>query len=63
MNIYCSLKINELFNISTCKNLNELNIYLDHLESNELDKFNLFEIKYEILQKNKIDIYLSILFF
>lgn len=37
--------------ISACKNLDELDIYLDCLEENELDKFDLFKIKYEILPK------------
>lgn len=34
--------------ISACKNLDELNVYLDCLEKNELDEFKVFEIKYEM---------------
>ncbi len=34
--------------ISACSNLDELDIYLDYLYSNELDKFSIFEIKYEM---------------
>lgn len=46
------LSFNNLLNpaiITACKNLDELDVYLDCLSSNELDKFNLFNIKYEIL--------------
>ena len=35
--------------ITACNNLDQLDVYLDCLSSNELDKFNLFNIKYEIL--------------
>ena len=35
--------------ITACKNLEELEAYLDCLELNELSKFEFFEIKYEIL--------------
>lgn len=34
--------------ISACQNLDELDIYLDYLDSNELDKFNIFNVKYEV---------------
>lgn len=34
--------------ISACKNIDELDIYLDYLENNETDKFNCFNIKFEI---------------
>ena len=34
--------------ITACKNLNELNVYLDCLEKDELDDFKIFNIKYEI---------------
>lgn len=34
--------------ISSCKNLDELNVYLDCLEKNELDDFKIFRIEYEI---------------
>lgn len=39
--------------ISACKTLDELDIYLDCLNSNELDKFTIFDIKYEVLPTNK----------
>ena len=35
--------------ITACKSLNELDLYLDCLETNSLDKFEPFEIKYEVL--------------
>lgn len=44
--------------IAACKNLDELDIYLDCLDENEVDKFNCFEIKFEIspeLHKNNKD--------
>lgn len=34
--------------ISACRNLNELDIYLDYLDSNQTYKFNCFSIKFEI---------------
>ena len=34
--------------ISACKNIDELDIYLDYLENNETDKFKCFNIKFEI---------------
>ncbi len=34
--------------ISACKNIDELDIYLDCLENNETDKFDCFNIKFEI---------------
>lgn len=34
--------------ITACKNLDELDTYLDCLSENELDKFNLFNIKFEM---------------
>ena len=34
--------------IAACKNLDELDIYLDCLNENELDKFDCFNIKYEL---------------
>ena len=48
------LSFNSLLNpaiITACKNLDELDIFLDCLDSNELDKFDIFNIKYEILPK------------
>ena len=37
--------------ISACRNLDELDIYLDCLDKNELNEFNCFEIKFEVLPK------------
>lgn len=34
--------------ISACKNIDELDIYLDYLENNEINKFNCFNVKFEI---------------
>ena len=34
--------------ITACKNLDELDIYLDYLEANEVNKFTIFDVKYEI---------------
>ena len=34
--------------IAACKNLDELNVYIDCLNKNELDDFKIFKIKYEI---------------
>lgn len=34
--------------ISACKNLDELDIYLDYLESGETDKFKIFKVLFEI---------------
>jgi len=34
--------------IAACKSLDELDIYLDYLETGEIDKFKIFNIKYEI---------------
>jgi len=52
LNLAIELAFNSLLNpaiITACKNLNELDIYLDYLDSNELDKFDIFKVKYEIL--------------
>ena len=35
--------------ITACKSLEELDLYLDCLEANSLDKFEPFKIKYEVL--------------
>lgn len=46
--------------ITACKNLNELNVYLDCLDKNELDDFKVFEIKYELhpmIIQNKIEVF------
>lgn len=34
--------------ISACRSLNELDVYLDCLDKNEIDKFKIFKIKYEL---------------
>ena len=54
LDLALELSFNSLLNpaiITACKNLDELDIYLDCLSSNELDKFNIFKIKYEILPR------------
>lgn len=54
LSLATELTFNSLLNpaiISACKNLDELDVYLDCLSSNELDKFDLFKIKYEILPR------------
>lgn len=37
--------------ITACNNLDQLDVYLDCLSTNELDKFNYFKVKYEIMPK------------
>lgn len=37
--------------ITACNNLAQLDVYLDCLSSNELNKFNYFKVKYEIVPK------------
>lgn len=37
--------------ITACKNMDELDVYLSCLEDNQLDDFQLFDIKYEMLPK------------
>ena len=39
--------------ISACKNLDELDLYLNCLENDELDKFNCFKIIFEITPKKE----------
>lgn len=39
--------------IAACKNLDQLDIYLDCLDTNETNKFPFFEIKYEMLPSKK----------
>ena len=34
--------------ISACRNLDELDVYLDCLDKNELDDFKIFQVKYEL---------------
>lgn len=49
--------------ISACKHLNELNVYLDCLDKNELDDFKVFNIKYEItpmISERELNIYKKI---
>lgn len=44
--------------ITACRNINELYVYLDCLEKDELDDFKIFKIKYELypmVVKNKND--------
>ena len=46
--------------IAACKNLDELNVYIDCLNKNELDDFKIFKIEYEItplLVKDQNDLY------
>ncbi len=45
------LSFNNLLNpaiIAACRNLDELDIYLDCLDANELNKFTIFEVKYDV---------------
>ena len=52
INLGIELSTNSLLNpavISACKNLNELNIYLDYLENDEIEQFDIFKIRYEML--------------
>ena len=37
--------------ITACENLDQLDVYVDCLSSNKLDKFNYFKVKYEALPK------------
>ena len=37
--------------ITACQNVDELDIYLDYLENNEIEKFDIFKIKFDILLK------------
>ena len=39
--------------IAACRNLDELDIYLDCLEENELENFSCFEIKFEVMPQLK----------
>ena len=39
--------------IAACRNLDELDIYLDCLDDNELDKFSCFKIDYQVPPDNK----------
>lgn len=42
--------------ISACNNLTELDNYLDCLDSNKLDKFNLFKIRYEVTPTKNVNL-------
>lgn len=56
LDLALELSFNNLLNpaiILACKNLDELDIYLDCLSSNELDKFSFFKVKYEIAPMKK----------
>ena len=51
MSLAIELSLNSTLNpavIAACKNQDELDIYLDCLYENELDKFKIFEVKYDI---------------
>ena len=39
--------------ITACQNLEQLDIYLDCLEDNELEKFSCFKVIYKVLPKLK----------
>lgn len=48
--------------ISACKNLDELNVYIDCLDKNELDDFKIFNIEYELypmVTKNNNSLYVK----
>ena len=54
LSIATEMTFNSLLNpavITACQNLNQLDVYVDCLSTNELDKFNYFKVKYEILPK------------
>lgn len=55
LDLALELMFNRLLNpavITACKNLDELDIYLDYLSTNELNKFTIFDVKYEIAPMN-----------
>ena len=52
LSLATEVTFNNLLNpaiITACQNLDQLDVYLDCLSSNKLDKFNYFKVKYEIL--------------
>ena len=54
LSLATEVTFNNLLNpaiITACQNLDQLDVYLDCLSSNELNKFNYFKVKYEILPK------------
>lgn len=55
LSLSLELATNSLLNpaiITACKNLDELDIYLDYLDNDELDKFKIFDVKYELYPTN-----------
>lgn len=57
LDLALELAWNNLLNpavITACKNLDQLDIYLDYLSTNEIEKFNIFDVKYEIAPMKKI---------
>lgn len=51
LDLALELSFNNLLNpavICACKNLEELNIYLDYLSTNELEKFKIFDVRYDV---------------
>ena len=56
LDLALELTWNNLLNpavITACKNIDELDIYLDFLDTNELEKFKIFDVKYEIAPMKK----------
>lgn len=56
LDLALELTWNNLLNpavITACKNIDELDIYLDFLNTNELEKFKIFDVKYEIAPMKK----------
>ena len=54
LSLATEVTFNNLLNpaiITACQNLDQLDVYLDCLSSNKLDKFNYFKVKYEVLPK------------
>ena len=54
LSLATEVTFNNLLNpaiITACQNLDQLDVYLDCLSSNKLDKFNYFKVKYEALPK------------
>ena len=56
LDLAIELTFNSLLNpaiITACRNLDELDVYLDYLKTNEVDKFKIFDIKYEYTPTKK----------
>ena len=54
LDLALELAFNRLLNpaiITACNTLDELDIYLDYLDSNEVEKFNIFKIEYKVLPR------------